>query len=93
MEIVGWLLIAGGVLLSFIGIAILVLGALQLYRQMFKPPAAAAGGAAGAASVNLADLSKLIEAIIKMPQWLLALLAADVQIYLGYILVKGTRLF
>jgi len=94
MENVGWILIIGGIVLSILGIAILALGAVQLLRQMFgTPPAPVAGAAAGASAVNVADLTKLIEAIIKMPQWLLALLAADAQIYLGYWLVKGTRLF
>ena len=61
---------------------------------MFKPPGGAAHTlAAGAFPVNLADLTKLIEAIIKMPQWLLAILAGDVQIYLGYWLATGTRWF
>lgn len=95
MQSVGWILILDGLVLSVVGIAILLLGAIQLYRQMFRPPTAAVptGGAAGAPAVNLADLAKLVEAIIKMPQWLLAIFAGDIQIYLGYWLATGTRLF
>jgi hypothetical protein len=93
MESLGWILIVAGVILSIIGIVILSLGTTQLLKQMFGSPTAATGGVAGFSMINLADLTKLIEAIIKMPQWLLALLAADVQIYLGYWLVKGARLF
>jgi hypothetical protein len=92
MALVGWLLIACGVILVAVGIAILVLGAIQLWRQMFKPARAAAHTLAVPA-VNLADLTKLIEAIIKIPQWLLAILAGDAQIWLGYWLETGKRLF
>jgi len=61
---------------------------------MFRPPAAPiAGAAAGGAAVNVADLAKLIEAIVKIPQWLLAILAGDLQIWLGYWLATGTRWF
>jgi hypothetical protein len=90
MHIVGWLLIAAGLLLVAVGIAILIIGAAQLFRQIFRPPTAAALG--GAPAVNLADLAKLIEAIIKIPQWLLAILAGNFQIWLGYLLVTGVRL-
>lgn len=97
MQGVGWVLIIGGLLLVAAGIVILALGAIQLFRQMFLAPTpkavSPAGGGAGASAVNLADLAKLIEAIIKMPQWLLALLAGDVQIWIGYWLATGTRLF
>ncbi len=94
MQGVGWALVIGGLILIATGIAILILGGIQLWRQMFKPPGGAAHTlAAGAFPANLADLTKLIEAIIKMPQWLLAILARDVQIYLGYWLATGTRWF
>jgi CBS-domain-containing membrane protein len=94
MGIIGWLLTASGLVLVAVGIAILTLGAIQLWRQMFKPAAAAAQARTLAGpAVNLADLTKLIEAIIKIPQWLLAVLAGDAQIYLGYWLVTGNRLF
>jgi hypothetical protein len=80
--------------LTLVGIWILVLGGIQLYRQMFRPPDAAAAPAGGAAAaINLADLTKLIEAIIKIPQWLLAILAGDLQIWLGYRVVTGARWF
>jgi hypothetical protein len=94
MQGVGWALVVGGLILIASGTAILILGGTQLWRQMFKPPGGAAHTlAAGVFPVNLADLTKLIEAIIKMPQWLLAILAGGVQIYLGYWLAKGTRWF
>lgn len=96
MVAVGWVLVLGGIFLSLVGTVILVLGAIQLYRQMFKPPeakTAPAGGAAAGPAINLADLTKLIEAVIKMPQWLLAILAGDLQIYLGYWLATGSRWF
>lgn len=91
---VGWALVIGGLILIATGIAILILGGIQLWRQMFKPLGDTAHTlAAGVLPVNLADLTKLIEAIIKMPQWLLAILAGDVEIYLGYWLATGTRWF
>ena len=94
MSTVGWIVVISGLLLVILGIAILLLGAVQLYRQIFQRALAPAGGGApAAAGVNLADLAKLIEAIIKMPQWLLALLAGDIQIWFGYWLATGTRLF
>ena len=94
MQGIGWALVIGGLILIATGIAILILGGIQLWRQMFRPPSGTAHTlTAGAFPVNLADLTKLIEAIIKMPQWLLAILAGDVQIYLGYWLATGTRRF
>ena len=70
-----------------IGVFILALGAAQLLRQMGVR--ARAGAAPPAApGVNLSDLTKLIEAIIKVPQWLLAVLAGDFQIWLGYLVDK-----
>jgi len=91
MSWVGFLLIFGGLALVFVGLAILTLGAIQLFRQMWLKTT---GGATAPAApgVNLADLAKLIEAIIKIPQWLLAILAGDVQIWLGY-LVDNHKLF
>ncbi len=94
MAVVGCALIVGGLILVAVGIAILMLGAIRLWRQMFKPaPAAEHIRTLTAPGVNLADLTKLIEAIIKMPQWLLAILAGDAQIWLGYWLETGKRLF
>jgi hypothetical protein len=94
MQFIGWVLIIGGLILTIVGIVILLLAAIQLWRQMFKPPAASGQNLApGAPVVNLADLTKLIEAIVKIPQWLLAILAGDAQIWLGYWLVNGSRLF
>ena len=93
MQGVGWALVFGGLILIAAGIAILILGGFQLLRQMFWPPGGTAHTLAERAfPVNLADLTKLIEAIIKMPQWLLAILAGDVQIYLGYWLATGHSL-
>jgi hypothetical protein len=89
MTWVGNLLIISGLLLILVGIVILVLGAVQLLRQMRVHAGAAAPPAPG---VNLNDLTKLIEAIIKIPQWLLAVLAGDLQIWLGY-LVDNRNLF
>jgi hypothetical protein len=90
MSWVGFLLILSGLLLVLVGIVILGLGAVQLLRQMGIFRRGAAGGAAlpAAPGVNLGDLTKLIEAIIKMPQWLLAVLAGDLQIWLGYLIDK-----
>jgi hypothetical protein len=87
MSWVGILLILSGLLLNLIGIFILALGAIQLLRQMGVR--ARAGAAPPAApGVNLNDLTKLIEAIIKIPQWLLAVLAGDLQIWLGFLIDK-----
>ncbi len=91
MSWVGFLLICSGLALVFVGLAILALGAIQLFRQMWLKTTGGAGAPA-APGVNLADLAKLIEAIIKMPQWLLAILAGDVEICLGY-LVDNHKLF
>jgi hypothetical protein len=88
MHGIGWVLIASGVILTVLGVVILGLGALQLWRQI-----RAAGAPTGGGAPNLGDLAKLIDSIVKIPQWLLALLAADVQIYLGYWLVMEKRLF
>ena len=93
MQGVGWALVIGGLILIATGIAILILGGIQLWRQMFSPRWCGTYACCGRFPVNLADLTKLIEAIIKMPQWLLAILAGDVQIYLGYWLATGTRWF
>ncbi len=95
MGAVGWILILNGLLLLALGFWILLLAALQLTRQMFRSltPAPTFAGPPGASPINLADLAKLIEAIIKMPQWLLALFAGDIQIYLGHWLATGSRLF
>ena len=84
MSWVGIILIVSGLLLILVGIVILALGAIQLLRQMGvrASPGAAPPAAPG---VNLNDLTKLIEAIIKIPQWLLAVLAGDLQIWLGYL--------
>ena len=87
MSWVGIILIISGLLLILIGIFILALGTVQLLRQMGVR--ARAGAAPPAApGVNLGDLTKLIEAIIKMPQWLLAIFAGDLQIWLGYLIDK-----
>lgn len=93
MQFVGWLLLIGGLVLTVIGIVILLLGAIQLMRQMYHTAGGGGAAAPAAPGVNLADLTKLIEAIIKIPQWLLAILAGDAQIWFGYWLVTGTRLF
>jgi len=85
----GFLLIASGFLLILVGVVILALGAIQLFRQMGIGRARAGAAAPPAApGVNLEDLTKLIEAIIKIPQWLLAILAGDFQIWLGYLVDK-----
>jgi hypothetical protein len=86
MTFVGVILIISGIFLVICGVVILALGAIQLIRQMFKSPGAAGGVAPPIAGVSLADLTKLIEAIIKMPQWLLAIVAGDVQIWLGLLM-------
>ena len=59
---------------------------------MFATHVATGAAAPPAPGVNLADLSILIEAIVKIPQWLLAILAGDLQIWLGYI-VDGQKGF
>lgn len=90
MSGIGFVLLLSGVVLVLCGVLILILAAIQLIRQMFKPAVAPAGGAAPPApGVNLADLTKLIEAIVKMPQWLLAIAAGDVQIWLGFVVDKN----
>ena len=90
MSWVGFLLIVGGLFLVLAGISIIALGVVQLLRQMGLGTRAGAAGAAppSAPGVSLSDLTKLIEAIIKMPQWLLAILAGDLQIWLGYLIDK-----
>jgi hypothetical protein len=90
MSFTGLILISSGVVLVVGGVTILVLAVVQLVVQMRHSSTKA--GAAAPAAVDLGALAKLIEAIIKMPQWLLALLAGDVQIWLGY-LVEGRNLF
>jgi hypothetical protein len=87
MSWIGFLLIITGLILILAGISILVLGAVQLLRQMGLRGRAGAAPPA-APGVNLNDLTKLIEAIIKIPQWLLAILAGDLQIWLGYLVDK-----
>jgi hypothetical protein len=87
MSWVGFLFIITGLFLILAGVFILVLGVVQLLRQMGVRARGAAGPPA-APGVNLNDLTKLIEAIIKMPQWLLAILAGDLQIWLGYLVDK-----
>ncbi len=91
MSWVGFILIVSGVILVFGGVLILVLAAIALLRQMCATRAKV-GVAPPIPGVNLADLAKLIEAIVKMPQWLLAVLAGDIQIWLGY-LVDGHKWF
>ena len=87
MSTIGIVLIISGFLLILVGVVILALGAVQLWRQMGVR--AKTGAAAPAApGVNLGDLTKLIEAIIKIPQWLLAVLAGDLQIWLGFLVDK-----
>jgi hypothetical protein len=87
MSWLGILLVITGLILILTGISILALGVVQLLRQMgLRVQAGAAPPAAP--GVNLNDLTKLIEAIIKMPQWLLAILAGDLQIWLGYLVDK-----
>jgi hypothetical protein len=95
MHAVGWALIVGGVVLTIVGIVILILAVVQLIRQMCGHPATAGHVtfAANMTGINVADLTKLIEAIIKIPQWLLAILAGDLQIWFGYWLATGSRLF
>jgi len=89
MSWVGFLLIISGMLLVLVGIVILALGAFQLFRQMGIGRRGGGTAAAPAApGVNLEDVTKLIEAIIKIPQWLLAVLAGDLQIWLGYLVDK-----
>lgn len=89
MSWVGTFLIASGVLLILGGLFSLALAAIQLARQIFQLPA---NKSFAASAVNLADLAKLIDAILKMPLWLLAIVAGDIQIWLGY-LVEGRKLF
>jgi hypothetical protein len=87
MSTIAILLIISGFLLILVGVVILALGAVQLWRQMGVR--ARAGAAAPAApGVNLGDLTKLIEATIKIPQWLLAVLAGDLQLWLGFLVDK-----
>jgi len=85
MSTIAILLIISGFLLILVGVVILALGAVQLWRQMGVRARAAAPAAPG---VNLGDLTKLIEAIIKIPQWLLAVLAGDLQLWLGFLVDK-----
>ena len=85
MSTIAILLIISGFLLILVGVVILALGAVQLWRQMGVRAGAAAPAAPG---VNLGDLTKLIEAIIKIPQWLLAVLAGDLQLWLGFLVDK-----
>ncbi|MES0175383.1 hypothetical protein [Mesorhizobium sp. M0006] len=92
MSLVGFVLILSGVVLIACGIVILALAAFQLLRQIFSAPGVAGGVAPPVPGVNLADLTKLIEAIVKMPQWLLAIVAGDVQIWLGF-LIDGKNLW
>jgi hypothetical protein len=87
MSWVGFLLIISGLFLILAGISIIALGFVQLLRQMGLRSRAGAAPPS-APGVNLNDLTKLIEAIIKMPQWLLAILAGDLQIWLGYLIDK-----
>ena len=76
MSIIGFVLKLSGVLLIVCGLIILSLAAVQLVRQMFTTHGTTVSAAPPSPGVNLADLSKLIEAIVKIPQWLLAILAA-----------------
>jgi hypothetical protein len=78
MMFLGIGLIVSGSACVILGIIILALAAIQLRKQMF--PTAVAPGAPG---VSLPDLTNLIQAIVKVPQWLLAILAGDGQIWLG----------
>jgi hypothetical protein len=78
MTLLGIGLIVSGLACVILGIIILALAAIQLRKQMFPSPAAP-----GAPGVSLPDLTNLIEAIVKVPQWLLAILAGDGQIWLG----------
>jgi hypothetical protein len=87
MSWVGFILIISGLLLILAGISIIILGLVQLLRQMGLR-ARAGAAPSSAPGVNLNELTKLIEAIIKMPQWLLAILAGDLQIWLGYLIDK-----
>lgn len=89
MSWVGTFLILSGVLLIFAGLFSLALAAVQLARQIFQLPSA--NKSLAATGVNLSDLSKLIDSILKMPLWLLAILAGDIQVWLGY-LVEGRKL-
>jgi hypothetical protein len=70
MMFLGIGLIVSGSACVILGIIILALAAIQLRKQMF--PTAVAPGAPG---VSLPDLTNLIQAIVKVPQWLLAILA------------------
>jgi hypothetical protein len=88
MWFIGLVLVISGLASIAVGISILGLSALQLWRQIFpaRPARAAAAG------VGADDLAKLIEAIVKIPQWLLAILAGDLQIWLGIRLMSGLAL-
>lgn len=88
MLVVSWLLIGNGFLLVLTGTLILALSALQLLRQMGLHGTTPNAAPPAAPGVSLGDLSKLLEVIVKFPQWFLALLAGDFQIWLGFLIDK-----
>ncbi len=86
MAYFGWILGGLGSISIAFGVAILGVLLFQLLRQLRAPQPKNKGFAAEA---SIPDVTKLIEAIVKLPLWLLAILAGDLQIWLGNALQAG----
>ncbi len=84
----GSILLFCGVLVVIIGLVILLVITVKL---LFTVLGSTWGGEPTGGS-GPSDWAKLVEAIAKLPIWALALLAGDVQIWLGLRLL-GTNIF
>jgi hypothetical protein len=86
MRAIGIALAFSGLVIILVGVVILTVAAVKLVKEAFaKPPQAGVE----APAINLPDVSKLMETLVKLPQWLLAILAGDLQVWLGTRLMSG----
>ncbi len=77
---IGLMLAVAGCVTIVLGIVILAAAAAKLVAGILPKRA---GTSEEGVAINLPDVTKLIEALVKLPQWLLAILVGDVQVWLG----------
>jgi hypothetical protein len=84
-SVVAAILIIFGILTVFAGVVLIMVAALTaLHVYMRGPKPSNTDFAAGV------DWAKILEALSKLPQWMLAIIAGNVQILVGYWLLGAT---
>jgi len=84
--VIGVTLIVFGGVIVIAGLVLIVIVTLTALGVYLKPPK---GGAESYAASGT-DWAKLLEALSKLPQWMLAIIVGNAQILMGYWLLGAT---